>query len=309
MNSSKYDQLEMARIFGEPLDPRKPYPEIVSKICEVDTAEPDEYQYYFDTSLESDTIHTITNTGAITQVNVLPETPAALNFVDVASPEYYVKVTDLAKSKERTLGRKVKTIKRALDAYETFSVIEAMEAACDTSGNSIDLSASSGASTFNYEHLINMIDGVIDYGSDYTLVAGTLIDKDIKLWDWNDNKYTSLAAALDALGIEIIRSNALVTIDSSATRALEGSKAYLVASDTTMGKPNLFVRKKIDGIDLLGGAIKQDGGAPQRVIFVSPNPITVTGSARYLAVAVTGFEEIVCANTNPYGVFRFQRIN
>lgn len=309
MKIDKFNQLEMAKIFGEPLDPRKPYPEIVSKVCETDTAEPNEYHYYFDTTLESDTIHTITNTGAVTQVNVLPETPTALTFVDVASPEYFVRITDLASAKERTLARKVKTIKRALDAYEVFQVIEAMEAACTTSGNYIDLSASAGSSAFNYEHLITMIDGIIDFGSDYTLLAGTLIDRDIKLWDWTDNKYTSLAAALQALGIDIIRSNALVNIDSSATRALEGAKAYLVATDSTMGKPNLFVRKKIDGIDLLGGVIKQDGGAPQRVIFVSPNPITVTGLARYLAVGITGFEEIVVANTNPYAVFRFERIN
>ena len=88
-----------------------------------------------------------------------------------------------------------------------------------------------------------------------------------------------------------------------------GDKAYLVATDSTIGKSKLFVRKKIDGIDLLGGVIKQDGGAPQRIIFVSPNPITVTTVARYLAVAITGFEEIVCANTNPYAVYRFERIN
>lgn len=309
MNVNKYNQLEMAKIFGEPLDPRKPYPDIVSEICETDVAEPDEYHYYFDTTLESDVIHTITNTGAVTQVNVLPETPAALNFVDVASPEYYVRITDLASSKERTIGRKVKTIKRSLDAYETFQVIETMQAACNTSGNQIDLSASSGASTFNYEHLIIMMDSVIDFGTDYSLVAGTSIDKDIKLWDWNDNKYTSLAAALQALNVNIIRSNALVTVDASATRALGGTFAYLVAKDTEVGKPNLFVRKKIDAIDLLGGTIEQDGGAPQRIIYVSPNPITVTGSARYLAVGITGFEEIVVANVNPYGCYEFQRIN
>ena len=309
MNVNKYDQLEMAKIFGEPLDPRKPYVEIISETCETDVAEANEYQYYFDTTLESDTIHTITNTGAVTQVNVLPETPSALTFIDVASPEYYVKITDLASYKERTIARKVKTIKRSLDAYESFLIIEAMEAACTTSGNAIDRSASSSATTFNYEHLITMIDGVIDFGDNYTLLCGTLIDKDIKLWDWTDNKYTSLTAALQSLGIKIIRSNALVTIDASATRALPGDIAYLVAKDTTMGKPNLFVRKKINDIDLLGGAIKEDGGESQRVVFVSPNPITVTGSARYLAVGITGFEEIVVANTNPYGIYRFSRIN
>ncbi len=304
-----YNQLEMAKIFGEPLDPRKPYPNVIEKVCETDTAEPDEYHYYFDVLLESDVIHTITNTGAVTQINILPDTPAALTFIDVASPEYYVKITDLASAKEKTLSRKINTIKRSLDAYETWQVIEAMEAACNTSGNRIDNSASSGASEFNYEHLITMIDGVIDFGGDFTLLAGTLIDRDIKLWDWTDNKYTSLAAALDSLGIDVVRSNALIYVDGSATRALEGDLAYLVATDSEVGKPNLFVRKKINDIDLLGGAIKQDGGAPQRVIFVSPNPITVTGSARYLAVGITGFEEIVVANTNPYAVYKFQRIN
>jgi len=306
----KFSQLEMARIFGEPLDPRKPYPNIVEETCMTDTASPDEYHYYFDTTLESDTIHTITNTGAITQVNILPETPAALTFVDVASPEYYFKLTDLASSKERTIARKLKTIERALDAYETFQVIECMDAACNTSGNSIDRSASSSATTFNYEHIVTMIDGVIDYSDNYVLVAGTAIDKDIKLWDWNDNKYTSLAAAFKDLGVKVIRSNALVNIDSSTTRALAGSTAFLVGKDQAMGTaPNLFVRKKINEIDLLGGVIKSTGEKPQRLIFVSPNPITVTSTARYLAVAVTGFEEIVVANTNPYAIYRFERIN
>jgi len=196
MSMDKYNQLEMAKIFGEPLDPRKPYPDIVNEVCETDTAEPDEYHYYFDTTLESDTIHTITNTGSVTQVMVLPETPAALTFIDVASPEYYVRITDLASAKERTLARKLKTVKRALDAYETFQVIEAMEAGCTTQGNYIDRSASSGATTFNYDHLIQMIDGIIDYGSEYTLLAGTLIDKDIKLWDWTDSLESDVTVML-----------------------------------------------------------------------------------------------------------------
>ncbi len=46
---------------------------------------------------------------------------------------------------------------------------------------------------------------------------------------------------------------------------------------------------------------------PERLIFVSPNPITVTGSARYLAVGVTGYENVVVASTNPYALARFTR--
>ena len=112
-----------------------------------------------------------------------------------------------------------------------------------------------------------------------------------------------------ALNVEIIRSNSLVTVDASATRALAGDEAFLVATDTEMGKPNLFVRKKINDIDLLGGTIKISGDTSERMIYVSPNPITVIGTARYLGVGITGFEEIVVANTNPYGIYRFLRQN
>ena len=39
----EYTGLEIAKIFGEPLDPRKPFTDLVSAVCETDTALPDEY--------------------------------------------------------------------------------------------------------------------------------------------------------------------------------------------------------------------------------------------------------------------------
>ena len=93
---TKYTRLELARIFGEPLDPRKPYPNVVDKVCETDTAEPNEYQYFYDTTLESDVIHTITNTGAVTTVNVLPTTPAALTFIAATNPLIQVNIVSIS---------------------------------------------------------------------------------------------------------------------------------------------------------------------------------------------------------------------
>ena len=152
-----------------------------------------------------------------------------------------------------------------------------------------------------------MIDGIKDYSDNFTLVAGTTIDRDIVLWDWTDNKYTSLASAFKDLNVDVIRVNQTVTIEDSSTSVLASTKAFLVGKDTEMGKPVLFVRKKMDSIKTLGGVINQNGEMPERLIFASPNPVTVTGTARYLAVGVTGFEEAAIALVHPYSIAEFNR--
>jgi hypothetical protein len=304
MEANKYSQLEIARIMGEPKDPLKPFSSLITSICEVDSADPEEYVYYFDALSDTNKVYTITSTGAVTQENVTPDTPTAFTFFDIASPEYYIKFTDLAKAKEAVLARKVATINKAMNAYENYKVISLIDAGIQTA-NSHDLD--SGVTTFQYKKLIDMLDGVKDYGDNFTLVAGTAIDKDIILWDWTDNKYTSLAAAFKDLNIDVVRVNQSVTIDGSPTSVLTSTLAYLVAKDTEMGKPIVWVRKKLDSLKLLGGVISQNGDMPERLVFASPNPITLTGSARYLAIGVTGFEEAAAALVNPYAIAKFSR--
>jgi len=313
----KYSQMELARIMGEPVDPRKPYPSIIESICEVDSADPDEYVYYFDVLDETDKVYLIGGNGTIVQTNVRPDTPTLLTFTDVASPEYYITITDLASAKERIIARKVKTINRAMNTYESKLIMDLLEAAVPV-GNEFTLSDSteSGQDHFDYSHLVTMIDSVMDYGDSYTLLCSSSIAKDIRLWDWQDNKYASLAVALKDLNVDIVRYNASVTVAdrTSGTSGAEASatpvattRAYLVAKDTEAGKPLLFVRKKLDSLKVLGGVLSADGDAPQRLVFTSPNPITVTGSARYLAIGVTGYEQIASAVVNPYAVKRFIR--
>jgi len=301
----KYDALELARIIGEPVDPRRRYPDLIEKICEVDTADPNEYVYQFDVLFDTDTIYTITSNGVITASHVTPDTPVLMTFIDIASPEYFMKITELASAKEKVIARKVKTINRAMNAWETYKILDLVNTAVVTRGNVSSLG--SGETSFNYKHLIDMIDQVIDYSANYELVMGTAIDKDIKLWDWTDNKYHSLSAALASLGIGLTRVNQTVTIDGSSTAALASTRCFLVGKDTEEpSKPILFVRKKLDDIQSLGGVIYDNGEKPERLVFVSPNPVQVTTS-RYLAVGVTGYEQIAAAVTNPYAIARFDR--
>jgi WD40 repeat protein len=304
----EYNHLEIARIIGEPVDPKKPYPEVVSLICETDTAEPDEYTYYFDVLAETDKIYVITSTGAVTQENVSPDTPALLGFSDVATPEYYVKLVDLASAKERVLARKLKTIDRALNAYEVYQVLNCINAGVPAANK---FTLGSGYSAFTYKDLVDMIDSITDYSDGYVLIAGTSVDKDIKLWDWTDNKYTSLSSALKDLNVTIVRQFGQVNIDGAGTNAdiISSNTAFLVGTNSVVGKPVLFVRKRLSDIDLLGGAIKSNGEKPERLVFVSPNPVHATsGTSRYLAVGITGYEQIAIALTNPYATARFIRV-
>lgn len=299
----EYNTLEIARILGEPVDPKKPYPEVIELVCETDIAEPTDYTYYFDVLVETDKVYTITATGAVTQENVTPDNPVLLTFADFASPEYYVKITDLASAKERTLARKVKTINRAMNAQEVQTLIGLIDAAVPVANV---FAIGSGYHAFTFERLVTMIDAITDYADSYVLLAGTVIDKQIKLWDWNDNKYTSLAAALKDLNVTIVRQFGSVTVDGSSSAILNANTAYLVGTSSATGKPIIWVRKRLDDIDLMGGAIKENGEKPQRLIFVSPNPIhATTGTTRYLAVGITGFEEYAAAVVNPYALSKY----
>jgi len=301
-----YDHLEIARIIGEPRDPRRPYPALIDDVCEVDTGAPNEYLYYFDVLQDTDKIYVITATGAVTSENVTPDTPAAVTYVDLASPEYWVKVIDLAKAKEKVLARKKLTINRALNAEENRIIINLIDTSAVAQGNVNDLK--SGETSYNYAHLIDQIDQVIDYSENYVLVAGTQIDKDIKLWDWTDNKYHSLKDAFGDLGVKVRRINQSLSRDGGGAAAIQASTVcYLVGTVTEQpGKPVLFVRKDMSDISALSGIIQTEGAAPERLIFVSPNPVQIS-NVRYLAVGVTGYEEYAAAVTNPYALSKFTR--
>ena len=302
----KYDQMEIARIIGEPKDPRRPYPLLVDAVCEKDSADPDEYVYYFDVLQDTDKIYVITANGSVTTENVTPDTPTALTWIDLASPEYYVKVTDLAKAKEKVLARKKVTINRALNVEENRAIISLLDAGAVGEGNVNDLR--SGDTSFNYEYLIDMIDQVIDYSENYVLVAGTQIDKDLKLFDWKDNKYHSMVTAFNDLGISTVRINQALSREGGGEAAIMASTtAYLVGTVTEQpGKPLLFARKRMSEIEQLSGIISTSGDQPERLVFVSPNPVQVS-TTRYLAVGLTGYEEYAAAVTNAKALSKFTR--
>jgi hypothetical protein len=308
-NISKYSSLEISRVIGEPLDPRKPYPDVVSAVAETATAEPNEYVYYYDVLADTNEVYALASTGAITTEAITPDSPALFTFVDVASKEFTVSLPQLATSKEAVLARKLKTINTSLDMYENQYMFSLMSTAAASTDFSHTLT--SGTTTFNYKNLIDMIQDIVDYADNYTLYVGSTVDSDMMLWDWNDNKYSSMMEAFKDLGIAKVRlgTGDLAVDGGAGARQLLATTAYLVGSSTVTGKPMLFVRKKLNDIDLLGAALKSDGTKPQRLVFASPNPIVTAGSSgtRYLAIGLTGYENIVAACVNKYAISKFVR--
>uniref|UniRef100_A0A6M3JR27 Capsid protein n=1 Tax=viral metagenome TaxID=1070528 RepID=A0A6M3JR27_9ZZZZ len=307
---SKYAPLEMAKQIGEPLDPRKPYPDIVEAVCVVDTAEPTDYVYYHTYLDWTNTVYTITSTGAVTSSNVAPQAATEFTFIDSATPEYYVTINSLASAKEATLARILKGINQTLNMKENKYIIDLGIAAAAALGGDNAQVLTSAQMRFSYNDLIEMILAVVDYGDNYVLLVGSELDQDILLWNWNDNKYHDLLQAFNALNIKKMRMGVgnLAVDSATGVRQLIASRGLLVATSTEMGKPFLFVRRKLNDIDLLGAAIKQDGEKPQRLVFVSPNPINASGgTTRYLAVGITGYEQIVAACVNARCVVSFTR--
>lgn len=311
-------QLEIARIIGEPLDPRKPYPHIVDAVCETDSADPDDYIYYFDVLVETDKVYVITSSGEVTQERVDPDTPASMTFSDLATPEYYIKLNDYASRKENVLARKKKTIERTLNSYENYKIITLLAAAASSASH--ENTPLSGAGRFRFIDLVAMVEQVQDYGDNLALITGASCDKDIIRWNWDDDKNQSLSEALTMMNIKTkIRLSLAGSAQTlqlaantsgaslSSTDILGSTISYLVARDTEVGKPLVFVRKKMDSLKELGGLIYEDGTQPERLVFVSPNPITVTGSARYLAIGITGYEQFASAVSNSLAISKFTR--
>lgn len=302
---SRFDPLELAKIIGEPLDPRKPYTDVIESVCFTDTAEPNEYVYYHVATNVTNQVYTITSTGTVTSSAVTPETPTQFTFVDNATPEYYVKINELASAKEATLARVLKLINQTLNMKENKYIFDLAIAGAQFSNT-----LTSAQMRYSYNDLVTQLLDVVDYGDQYVLFVGSTIDKDILLWNWNDNKYQSLSDAFKGLGIQKIRMGVgNLTVDTNAAaRQLAANKAILVATSTELGKPFVFVRKKLNDIDLLGATIKSEGEKPQRLVFVSPNPITASGgTTRYMAIGITGYEQIVAACVNGYCVSQFTR--
>lgn len=309
----KFTAFEVSQILGEPRDARvnNGFDQIITMVSEVASAEPTDYVYYHVARIPVDKVVNITSTGYVVQENISLIAPTAFTFIDMASNEQYVKFVDLAKRKEDVLARVNQSIDFGLNSWELYYLLGLMATACASTGNQVTLDTAEVR--FSFEHAVEMIQKVVDYGDNYVLLMGANVDADVKMWEFNDNKFMSTLAQLERLGVKRVRVPAFsVTVDGTPTAIIDPNKAYLVAlnSNSAMAqKPCLFVRRKLGEIAELTGVLSADGKVPERLILTTGNPVPVGATnQRMLAVAVNGYEELVAAITNPYAICEFERV-
>ena len=299
------DYRKMAEIVGEPLDPRKEYPEIVKLLCDTGVTEAGTDLYSFDTDEDTKEVYILANNAStITTVQVTPSSPSSVSFNDVASREYWVHLFDLYRAKYDIVGKKKKAITRSMDAKEIKYVLDIGVAAVPDD-NKITLR--SGKTKFVYPDLIDMIEDIMDYSDNFVLVCGAQVWKDMILWDYDENKYHNLKDALADLGITKVRVSGTVKTDGGAATALMNTnKALLVGLNSVTGKPIKFSRKELPG-DFEGVKEERDV-AKQRTIIITPAIMTTPGAAtRQPSVAYVGIESIAIVATNTKALALFTR--
>lgn len=298
---------EIAQIIGEPIDARNYFVDVVNAVSEVHTVEPEEYVYYHTARIPTDRFEVATNDSVVTQRSNSLIAPTAFTFMDVASNEELVKWTDLAKRKENIMARVNESINDGLNTKEINYVVSLLAAGATASSNLVTLG--SGVTTFQFQHVIQMLQQVNKYGNAYVLLMGTTCWQDYLLWDWTDNKNQNIRAQFDNLGIKPLQISAFTATDedSGSIAQMTATKAYLVATAGNK-KPILFVRRKLGEIAGMLGVMSSQGDIPERLVVESAG-VTGVGATnvRTLAVSLVGYEEIVAACVNSYQVSEFSR--
>lgn len=313
----QYDAKEVAQIIGSPQDPAKDMPYFVDAIGQFDEAGPADYVYTYESAAGTYSIYTVTATGAITQTEVTPTAPSLMSFVSIQSPKYVMRLIELTRAKEPTLAKYKRYMQRAMDMKECHYVRTLLDTAATAQSNLFTLG--SAETKLTYPKLVDMVEAVEDYGTTLKLIAGALPTKDLRTIEYDTNKYQSVKQAIADLGVELIpvklkaaaRTFGLDDDNSGglvSTDVIAANTAYLVATDTFVGAPILFVRKRVGDVEDFGALSATPGDKAHRYVFVDATPsVTLTGGTQVLGVNTIAFGEIGAACICPQAVARFTR--
>lgn len=293
----KLDWREVAKIIGDPIDPRKPSPsaEIIGKVCDIEPAtSPDEYLFYFECDEDTKYVYALASAGTVTKVDVSLNTPTAITFTGIQSPVYKVHIVDLNNAKFDVIGKKKRAITNALDNRELHDVLSLLwEGTPDANRFTLD----SGDTYLNFPKLLELVKAVKKYGDKLYLICGADVDTDLTVTDYNENKNQSVISMIEKLGIEKIEVTG-VYMATMEHNIFESDRALLVATSTVVGKPASFGRKQ-----LVPGVVI-DGQVDAKLRYLSVVPV-IPRNAEAPSVGMWGYGEIQAVLKNPKAVARF----
>lgn len=305
--------LELAMLIGQPINTQKPVAFELSKVADVQFAEPGDHVWRFSgMDTVADVVLAInTSTGAITPVKRSPVGDVELTFTGLISKEEYVLLTDvIAAADKRLFASRKASIARAMDKRELQLVIAAILA--KTSGylpgvNPHEYTVTSGVDL--YDAIMGMKHLVEDYGDGYVLLCGSTVKEKIDTYDKEKsaslNYNVDIFGMLSKAGIEVVKVFGAVSsaTNEAETDVMDDKKMILVAKKSYLegagnSKPIQFVRRKISAE--AAGALGADINEAQRALIIQ-GPVNVSGVGT-MAYSVVGVESVVFCITNPKAI-------
>jgi hypothetical protein len=306
------DNMEIAKLIGEPINPAMPVPFELAAIADVVTAEAGEHVWrYSSVETTSDVVLAIDGTnGAITVVKRSPLDDVELTFTGLNSKLEYVLVDAVLGSPDlNILARRKESITRAMDKREVQLIIAAILANTGSYLPGVNCQEYTVVTADDlYDAIIGMKHLVEDYGDQYVLLCGSTVKEAIDTYD-KDQAATlhynvTLTAKLRELGIEVVKVFGVVSSTSSGeaqTALMTATSCILIAKNSRIaaGKPITFVRRKLNPAvaALMGASVD----AAQRALVVGQTPVIVSGT-NTLAYSIYGYESVIFCITNPYAI-------
>ena len=295
----------IAKVIGQPIDAALPTPVVIAEIANVETAEPGEDVYCWDSDAgydtNSDTLYTAGDAGEMVSNKKSPVSPSALTFVGLQSDLAYVTVNQVLNSKDQTaLARKKAAITRGMDKEEVARLITLLIAVDIAKSQTVVLTTGEDL----YDGILEMVHKIEDYGDNYVLLCGKTVKEKIDTYDKdhsdNFNYRIGMKETLANLGVKVIKLVGSVGMNSAGayTTLIGANAAIMVAlnSQLVAGKPCLFVRRKISPEIAAGMGIEPENAV--RLVSVAQTPTVINNHKNILGYGVFGYEMVIEAVTN-----------
>jgi hypothetical protein len=291
--SSNGSTVEMAKLANMPYDAELPVPQEIMEVALTDSVAVGEDYDYFAISPDGKVVTTISN-GSLTNLNVTPDSEAALTFYSYSSDVYNVYLEKILAAKYDAILQQTNKANESLNRKEVGDLVRALFTAAEARSNTYALT--SGETKIGRENVRAMVRSLAKYGNKLVMISGGNVTTDLLDLDYDENKQREVT--LEKLGInKWLKLEALEYTHSTTKKVLDENYALVVAtSDADAQKCIHFIRRKTKSID--------GSGEKERVVVVA-GPMVSIDTAQKWAYKVGMMEQYGIVVTNTYVVAAF----
>lgn len=295
------NQLEIAKLVGEPYDPELSLPEVISEVFATDSVEPGEPYEYFVPAVQGKVVYTLVSC-AVTNTQVTPASDNDLSFSTYTTERFWICLDDLLNARYNVVANKTENMLEAMDRLEVAKVIALIDAAVPVAN---EFAPDTGDTKLTFPKLVQMVRAMAKYAKRFVLVTGANITADLMLLNYDADKVQALK--LSDIGIDkvIALDGQVVSIDGVATDVIDADVAYLIAvGDKKGNKAGDFVRRKVASLASLNA--DSQIVAKERIVLPSGAPASI-GATQKLGWAYIMAEQFGAVVKNAQMLAKFSR--